>query len=535
MMQRLARAFGGRGLVLGVASLVLGSCSGEADLKKTPTEALIAEAKALTPDKIEGKANEISQNDYRMFRSLMAAGGLDEELGGAAQGDAALRGLMLQFRQQMLGTRANLPRLVRTDGGEASGFAGMGASFFAGLLLTKGIVSVSIESKDSRGKFGPPERGPTQEAAPKDGTFEGAFDEGSVTSSSSFIGEISGLKGQVSTKIRLDTCPKPDGAITVDFESDSALTKVGGTSGANVKVTAKATWFVNDDAEFGDKIDTDIRVQNAFFGGARGSNGSFVDYTKKMSSVKEANNSGTVNRSSSRATQDDVATAAAAAKFAELMVMMTMMEAKAKFQSGKCVKLEPTSDPAKRNGAKPKTSFAVVAAPRSKLDGTPTGGSVKAALTGAGGLDPAGSKVPADAKFTYVAGEKDTKSSVAFEARSKRGIGKATLGFDTMNRAYLVNGGSPPMVVSGKACNLAEPFTLTNSTFKMNLTPSSERGGSYTWTGSYMGFGARGNGSYTVDLTDQGGSISVNGRGFAGNRSGSAVGRTFTLTPTDPC
>ena len=117
-----------------IGALVLSACSSGKDDPSPETAALVAEAKALKDDQVEAKANEISQNDYRMFRSLMAAGGLDEELGGAARGDAALRALMLKFRQQMLGARANLPRMVPVDvSPEVAGLLGQGESFLGRL------------------------------------------------------------------------------------------------------------------------------------------------------------------------------------------------------------------------------------------------------------------------------------------------------------------------------------------------------------------------------------------------------------------
>lgn len=94
--------------------------------------------------------------------------------------------------------------------------------------------------------------------------------------------------------------------------------------------------------------------------------------------------------------------------------------------------LEPTTDPAKRKGLEPSDAVSITAAPRSKVDGGPVGGTVTATLNGDSSVDPAGSKVKADARFAYVApAEKDKSASVSLEARSKRGVAKAELAFDT--------------------------------------------------------------------------------------------------------
>ena len=514
------------------AALTLLGCSPGEKTQNPETKALIAEAQSLSPAKIDAKANEISQNDYRMFRSLMASGGLDEELGGAAKGDAALRALMMQYRQSLLGARADLPRLVKIADRDAPGLAGLGASFFAGLVVTTLIVKAVNRSSEKSGTIG---------GDVNDGSLKASFNEQQTTTDSTFKGEIDGLKGTIRTKITLDTCPKADGAITIDFLSDSSLTKVGGTAGANVKVTGKLTWFVNDDAEFGHNFDSDIRVENASFGGSRGSNGGFVDYTEKSSSVVAGNNSGVINRQSSKATADDRATAQGAAKFALFMLMAAAYQAKDAFQSGQCVKLEPTSDPAKRSGVKPKTSFTLLAAPRSKFDGTPTGGTVKADLTGDGSLDPAGTKVPADAKFTYVAPDgKDKKGSVAFEARSKRGIGKATLAFDTINRAYSAVGGSKngQLRGSGNICSFSAPFVLTGSGVTQNFTPTSETGGEYSYRGSISGIQVFGKGTYSVKADDTGGTLTATGPGSVKTPMGiftASDTETYKLTPLADC
>ncbi len=512
---------------LTMSAVLLAGCSGAGESgSATP----IAEAQALKPEQLEAKANEISQNDYRMFRSLMALGGLDQALGGASQGDAALRGLMLQFRQQMLGARADLPRLMKVQGSsDAPGLTGLGASFFIGLLSTKAMVSVSSSAGVPNGDIGGSQGG---------GAFAGSFDQEKVSSSSTFSGEIGGMNGRITTKIALNMCPKPDGAVTVELLSDSSLTKVGGTASANVKITGKVTMFVNDDAEFGDDFNADIRVENAAFGGARGANGSYVDYSEKTSTVA-ANNQSVFNRASSKATNEDAQTAQAAAKLARLLLMSAALEAKDAFQSGQCVKLEPTSDPAKRNGVKPSTSFALLAAPRSKSDGTPTGGTVQATLTGEGKLDPVATKVPADAKFTYVAPDaKDKKGSVAFQARSKRGVGKAMLDFDTKNRAYSATGGGGDFRGTGKICSLAAPFTISGMGITNTFTPTSEAGGSYSYSGNSAGVRLFGKGTYSVKVDESGGTITATGPGSIVSPMGTFSGtgtETYTLTPLADC
>ena len=108
------------------------------------------------------------------------------------------------------------------------------------------------------------------------------------------------------------------------------------------------------------------------------------------------------------------------------------------WKSGRCVVLDPTTNPAQRTGLQPSTPVAISAAPRSKIDGGPVGGAVTGTLSGEGTLSPSGTKVPADASFTYTApGTAGKAGKVSLEARSKRGVAKADLGFDTAEDSWI--------------------------------------------------------------------------------------------------
>ena len=75
------------------------------------------------------------------------------------------------------------------------------------------------------------------------------------------------------------------------------------------------------------------------------------------------------------------------------------------------------------------------------------GGTVTATLNGGASLQPASGKVPADARYQYAGpAQKKEKATIDFEARSKRGVGKATLEFDTRQPAI----GVAPPTTAGK-------------------------------------------------------------------------------------
>ena len=111
----------------------------------------------------------------------------------------------------------------------------------------------------------------------------------------------------------------------------------------------------------------------------------------------------------------------------------------------------------------PGSTSTITAPPRSRIDGTPTGGTVTATLTaGAASVDPTGTKVPADATFTYTAPDETNKTgTVSLEARSKRGVAKASIDFDTAG-GYTASGGTE-VTFSGTVADLAAPFTLTGA------------------------------------------------------------------------
>ena len=118
-------------------------------------------------------------------------------------------------------------------------------------------------------------------------------------------------------------------------------------------------------------------------------------------------------------------------------------------------------------------------------------------------LNPRDKKVPADAQFDYQnPQEKERSATIDFEARSKRGVGKASLDFDTKNKGYRI--GSAICPGGGRetrdVCDITKPFTVTfcGGQATITHTPASDKGG--TWTMHFQGGGgtADSSGSYTL-------------------------------------
>lgn len=76
-------------------------------------------------------------------------------------------------------------------------------------------------------------------------------------------------------------------------------------------------------------------------------------------------------------------------------------------------------------------------------------------------------------------GEKDQKATVALEARSKRGVGKAEVTVDTKAGSYTASGKQGNISFSGTVSDLTQPFTIKGSggaKLTFSYTPSSADG-----------------------------------------------------------
>jgi hypothetical protein len=155
-------------------------------------------------------------------------------------------------------------------------------------------------------------------------------------------------------------------------------------------------------------------------------------------------------------------------------------------------------------------------------------------LQGASSVDPSGTPVPADADFTYVApGEPDSTGGVALEARSRRGVGRASLSFDTSGpQAYRIVGGLEDWQVDQAVCDITVPFSFTTDIGTMQL--SGGLTGTYEASGD---FGFSYSGAYAFDFPDgpdQPGTLVGGGGGVIAGTPGSGQ-EFYTVTPVDTC
>jgi hypothetical protein len=109
------------------------------------------------------------------------------------------------------------------------------------------------------------------------------------------------------------------------------------------------------------------------------------------------------------------------------------------------------------------------------------------------------------------------------------------------SRSYTITGNAGPMKVTGTACNLAKPFTVSGGgggmTVKFSYVPAGASGGKVSYTGGGPGAPMAGAGSYTVTLDGQGGTIKQTHTGKVQIPFGGSATHTdiLKLTPIPPC
>jgi hypothetical protein len=218
------------------------------------------------------------------------------------------------------------------------------------------------------------------------------------------------------------------------------------------------------------------------------------------------------------------------------------LAAQAGWESGRCIDLQ-TAVSAGPTGLDPSASVTITARPRVKADGTPAGGTVMALLTGGEvAVDPSSTPLPADAEFTYTApSERDKTGQVSLESRSKRGVGKAAINFDTKaTRAFAATGGGGEWVATGTICDLEQSFELSGTGLTVTTFPADAIGGGYLLTGNAGGVEWSGAGTYAIALAADGlsGTLTLTGTNTVHSPLGDysdVAEASFALTAIDPC
>lgn len=434
-------------------------------------------------------AREASVLEFWLHYKLMQATGMEQALGGEGQAIAALRSVSGAFERSAMGMQANAPRMIPAafDGnGMDMGVMGAGYGIVGG-AITGGMLGGMSQGQLSEAiKNGPIKLGG------KDGATEfNIGQDGMDTTLEQTVNE-NGVTGKVKTTIHMDACPDAEGKLVVTLESQSQMGGEGKSGSATIRYRQER--FLDDDAHLLPPGENNFSEFFQLEMSGTGSHGDLYYYTDGGTARDgKATGGGLKERGHSIFRADEInhtnklmeGTQNLMRAFAEIMLAGGFSGATAPWESGRCVDLKLRSSPEKRKGAKPKTKYTIFAEPRAKSGGAPTGGTVKAALKGPHSLSPQ-DKVKADAQFDYENPQEEKLSaSIEFESRSKRGVGKATLEFDTKKGGYriaAVSGSgacSEPITV----CDISKPFTNTvcNGTVTWTHTPTSDKGGDFTF------------------------------------------------------
>lgn len=433
---------------------------------------------------------------------------------------APARGLRGGFVARIAALTARVPLLAapraQADDGPAIGEGMFGGTLLAG-LATSGFVDQTNDMPPTNRDYGHPVKvRPEQTVTVTTDSVVFDFTETNTNSK--------GVTTKLTTKSVVAPCPDASGTFeasgTVDVSARAG--NVGQTGTLEVKVTG----HVDDDAGLASS-DMTYRMQWAKFNGRKGE---FVDVSGNLTT-----NAGgaTVNRTAGTPSAQLIKDAGSMGWLYAMAVQRGLEEAaKAGYERGRCVALKPTVT-AGPKGMEPSASSSITAPPRSKIDGGPVGGTVKAELTGgATSVSPSGTKVKADATFAYTApAEVNKTGTVSLEARSKRGIGRAVIEFDTnKNNAYVVVGGLEDFQVNQTVCDIMAPFTLESPgvatmTFTGGLSGAVEASGVFNL--HYVG-------TYSISLPDGPGKPGTMQSSSSGSIAGQAGGGTekYTLKPT---
>jgi hypothetical protein len=497
---------------------------------------------------------KIAAVDYLLHFRMMQATGIEKELGGEAQAIAALQALGNAYERRMRAAEAELPKMIPaafTGEGMTSGFTGMTMGSFLGMMT--GSMTSSAVSSMSDAQLTELSNAGAIKSGNQSGALELQVDaDGSVAQSMEFEVNENGINGKVKVKARMTACPDPNGKVEVEIDVDSQMTVQGKSgTGGYVHSTFKYERYVDDDAHLIDTADGSASSNHIRLGGFENFERQFVDITvgheRGGNPVFEHHGEGgfSIFRPDEveRAREMLQAIELLQTLIAEAMLRGIGSKGGPPWESGHCINLTVTSSPAQRLGVRPSTAFDLEAMPRAKSDGMAAHGTVVATLNGGSSLRPAGVKVKADAKYGYSAPvKKNETAAVAFESRSKRGVGRATLDFDTKAaRAYLMEGGATGIHFSGQVCSLEEDFGLISGDVTVLFQPQSRQAGRYSYSGSMSGLRVHGHGTYQVKFVDDVAvSITAQGPGTVETPHGPQTGdgtEHYTLKPLGemPC
>jgi len=440
-----------------------GSLIVDDEIDNDALNALVSDFLTLDADQQIERVNELSGE---VERQLYEVSGLEQELGSPEAVDDSITQTAQWFAElaeqtsTSIGSAALEPQGLRGAAVAQAGVPSLGEGLFGGLVVTIAGSEAAVTLTND-GQVGKRDQG-------NGFKIDATIDRVELTTQHTFT-DKTGVTTTLATRNVVAPCPKADGTFEASVSLDISSTINNGATGKRMTLDVTINGTVDDNAGL-IGYDVTSRAQYADFVARKGG---FIDLTVKIPRAGGA--TAEYTRAAGTVTPEIEATASSASILMAGLAGNKLSEAaKMGWESGRCVALQPTVS-AGPKGLQPSTSATITAAPRSKIDGTPTGGTVTALLSGGGaGVEPSSTPVPADAEFTYQApNESDKTGQVALEARSRRGVGKAKIDFGTAS--------SPTVRIAG-------PVTYSlmgaEGTALIDLTLASGPDGAYTGTAS---------------------------------------------------
>ena len=492
-----------------------------AESESAEAEALINETVAsFDLDDLNALVAEAAALDRTVELDMAEWSGLEEALGGPAATAAAFAS-----QDEFYGAFADavsVPPVLGFRRAQADG-PNIGMGLFGGFMVV-GVGSKGIVQAGNDGRTG---TATLAEGITITATAESAEMAVDLTH------ESNGMTTKLKTNVKILPCPDVNGEFTVEATIDVSAS-AGGKQQSS-KLDVKVTGQLNDNAELASST-TDVRLKRDGLG-----MGAFVD--SSISYASDGTTSAKLNDFNWFTTKpEDFTDNAKLAAFYGFLIKQYLLDAVAVgYLSGRCVEIGYGVSPG-TTGLEPGSSATITARPRGKQDGVPTGGTVQALLSaGEKSVDPSSTPIPVDAEFEYGAPDEPNKTgTVSLEARSKRGIGRVDIKFDTMQTAYAASGGGAEISVTGLIGDLGLPFVLQGEfpggTVTFSYVPADDRSGTYS--GSLSGSGVTGSvsGTYTI-AGDADGPLTLTqeGGGCVDGIPNSCRDTTevITLTPTE--
>lgn len=312
------------------------------------------------------------------------------------------------------------------------------------------------------------------------------------------------------SKIRLDVCPDADGRVplSLTLQWDMSIVVAGVAIGTQMSISGSVDGQVDDDANLV-AMDPDLTTSWAqqLPGTKAGQvEGQYAELrtTGHFPMVASERPKGSVDvqvtRQSSKATETTQVNAAKALHVAVMLAGIQLAMAESRWQKGYCLEILVTGvDEA--NEVDPSSTSTFNATVRHKFENIELKVPIEASLSGDQSLKPTG-KRDASVDYTYVAPNKDeATATVDLETRSKRGVAKKAISFNTGTPAWRPV--IPPYPWSGLACSLDQPFTLSHTGLisgTYNFTPESATSGTLSMVQKVGPCTLTASGTYTIEM-----------------------------------